>query len=196
MVHPMRSKLLCVAAAVITLAGCSNGYDCRTKSAHDKVLGILRDNFFNVIAKTNQPTLTGIAALAAVTGLVAEVSELTKEGSPPSFRVNSMPSRNPPSCPSTRSRKKAAIKSGGHMLVVQMSTSRRRSPANSAIRFSESMPTEKCRRTSMSTSRCSLTLAARMILWFEQNGDGRRIQAVFTACSACGEYVDEDAGLP
>jgi hypothetical protein len=84
MVHPMRSKLLCVAAAVITLAGCSNGYDCRTRSAHDKVLGILRDNFFNVIAKTNQPTLTGIAALAAVTGLVAEVSELTKEGSPPS----------------------------------------------------------------------------------------------------------------
>ena len=84
MVHPMRSKLLCVAAAVITLAGCSNGYDCRTKSANDKVLGILRDNFFNVIAKTNQPTLTGVAALAGVAGLVAEVSELTKEGSSPS----------------------------------------------------------------------------------------------------------------
>ena len=80
----MRSKLLCVAAAVIILAGCSSGYDCRTKSAHEKVLGILRDNFFNVIAKTNQPTLTGIAALAGVAGLVAEVSELTKEGGSPS----------------------------------------------------------------------------------------------------------------
>jgi hypothetical protein len=84
MEHRMRIKFLCAAAvAAMTLAGCSSGYDCRTKKAHEKVLSILRDNFFNVVAKTSQPTLTGIAALAGVAGLVAEVSELANEGSPP-----------------------------------------------------------------------------------------------------------------
>jgi hypothetical protein len=34
-----------------------------------------------------------------------------------------------------------------------------------------------------------------MILWFEQNGDAKRIRAVFTTYSARDEYFDENAGL-
>jgi hypothetical protein len=34
-----------------------------------------------------------------------------------------------------------------------------------------------------------------MILRFEQNGEGRRIRAVFTTSSARDEFVDEYAGL-
>ena len=79
----MRVNRFLAGAAAIALAGCSNGYDCRTKAVHEKVFKILNDNFFNVITRTNQPTLTGIAALAGVAGIVAEVSEFAKSGDAP-----------------------------------------------------------------------------------------------------------------
>ena len=53
-------------------------YDCRSKSVHDKLFSILRDNFFDVISRTNEPALSGLAAAAGFVGLIAGVAKIAK----------------------------------------------------------------------------------------------------------------------
>jgi hypothetical protein len=66
-------------AIALALSGCSAGYDCRSKAVHDKLFSILRDNFYDVLSKADDPSLRGIAAIAGVAGLVAGVAEMANQ---------------------------------------------------------------------------------------------------------------------
>ncbi len=70
--------LFLVAALAIALSSCAPRYDCRTKSVQDKLFAIMRDNFYGVLTKTDQPELKGLAALAGFVGLVAGVAEMAQ----------------------------------------------------------------------------------------------------------------------
>jgi hypothetical protein len=74
----MRSKGLFLVAVALALSSCAPRYDCRTKSVHDRLFAILRDNFYDVLSKTDQPELKGLAALAGFVGLVAGVAEMAQ----------------------------------------------------------------------------------------------------------------------
>ena len=76
----MRSaELYYVFAIALALSSCSANYDCRSKPVHDKLFSILRDNFYDVISKSDEPSLKGIATVAGLAGLVAGVAEITKQ---------------------------------------------------------------------------------------------------------------------
>jgi hypothetical protein len=76
----MRSaELYCVFAIALALSSCSANYDCRSKAVHDKLFSILRDNLYDVISKSDEPSLKGIATMAGLVGLVAGVAEMTKQ---------------------------------------------------------------------------------------------------------------------
>jgi hypothetical protein len=79
----MRSRGLSVILAfafafAFALASCAPRYDCRTKSVQDRLFVILRDNFYDVLSKTDQPELKGLAVLAGFVGLVAGVAEMAQ----------------------------------------------------------------------------------------------------------------------
>jgi hypothetical protein len=63
-------------AAALVLSSCAPHYDCRTKSVHDRLFSTLRDNFYDVLGKTNEPALKSLATLAGFVGLVAGVAEM------------------------------------------------------------------------------------------------------------------------
>jgi hypothetical protein len=65
-------------AFAFALASCAPRYDCRTKSVQDRLFVILRDNFYDVLSKTDQPELKGLAVLAGFVGLVAGVAEMAQ----------------------------------------------------------------------------------------------------------------------
>ncbi len=67
-----------ILAFALALASCAPRYDCRTKSVQDRLFVILRDNFYDVLSKTDQPELKGLAVLAGVVGLVAGVAEMAQ----------------------------------------------------------------------------------------------------------------------
>jgi len=75
----MRPMLTCAILA-LALTGCGESYDCKNKLVQDKVLATLKNNFFNVLGKSNQPAMQGISALAMVAGFAAEVSDLVDKG--------------------------------------------------------------------------------------------------------------------
>ncbi len=75
----MQSKRLILAAG-LALSSCAASYDCRSKPVHDKLFSVLRDNFYDVLAKTDEPGLRGLAALAGFVGLVAGVAEMAQPG--------------------------------------------------------------------------------------------------------------------
>ncbi len=75
MMRSMRSVLL---VAALALSSCAASYDCRSKPVHDKLFSILRDNFYDVLAKTDEPGLRGLATLAGFVGLVAGVAEMAQ----------------------------------------------------------------------------------------------------------------------
>jgi hypothetical protein len=75
----MRSIRLWSFAIALAFSGCSAGYDCRSKAVHDKLFSILRDNFYDVLGKADEPSLRGIAAVAGVAGFVAGVAEMANE---------------------------------------------------------------------------------------------------------------------
>jgi hypothetical protein len=75
----MRSRgLIVIVAFALALTSCAPRYDCRTKSVHDRLFTILRENFYGVLSKTDQPELKGLAALAGIVGLVAGVAEMAQ----------------------------------------------------------------------------------------------------------------------
>jgi len=74
----MRFGGSCVVAAALALSGCSQKYDCRAPAVQDKLFSNLRDNFFDVIGKTNEPALNGLAAVAGFAGLIAGVVKIAK----------------------------------------------------------------------------------------------------------------------
>jgi hypothetical protein len=74
----MRVRALVVAATALSVSACSSGYNCENKKVQDRVLAILRANFFNVLAGTNQPAFKAIAMMGGVAGLSAGISEIAK----------------------------------------------------------------------------------------------------------------------
>lgn len=77
----MRSAGLHFAALAITfaLSSCFANYDCRSKVVQEKLFTILRDNFYDVISKSDEPSMKDIAAVAGVAGFVAGVTEMAKQ---------------------------------------------------------------------------------------------------------------------
>ena len=75
----MRSMRLWLLAIAVALSGCSPTCDCRSKAVHDKLFSMLRDNFYDVLGKTDEPSLRGIAAIAGVAGLVAGVAQMADQ---------------------------------------------------------------------------------------------------------------------
>ena len=68
----MRSaELYYVFAIALALSSCSANYDCRSKPVHDKLFSILRDNFYDVISKSDEPSLKGIATVAGLDRMFA-----------------------------------------------------------------------------------------------------------------------------
>lgn len=68
----------CVVALSLALSACAPKYDCGSPSVRDKLFSSLRDNFFDVIGKTNEPALSELAAVAGFAGLIAGVVKMAK----------------------------------------------------------------------------------------------------------------------
>jgi hypothetical protein len=75
----MRTTQVYLFAIALALSGCSAGYDCRTKAVHEKLFSILRDNFYEVLRKSDEPGLKGLATMAGLLGLVAGVAEMADQ---------------------------------------------------------------------------------------------------------------------
>ena len=45
----MRAAQVYLFVVALALSGCSSGYDCRTKAFQDRLITILRDNFYEVL---------------------------------------------------------------------------------------------------------------------------------------------------
>jgi hypothetical protein len=76
---PMPSRGLFIGVAfALALSSCAPRYDCRTRSVQDRLFITLRDNFYDVLTRTDQPELKGLAALAGFVGLVAGVAEMAQ----------------------------------------------------------------------------------------------------------------------
>ena len=76
----MRSaELYYVFAIALALSSCSANYDCRSKPVHDKLFSILRDHFYDVISKSDEPSLKGIATVAGLAVCRTDVYSLIAE---------------------------------------------------------------------------------------------------------------------
>ena len=75
----MRAAQVYLFVVALALSGCSSGYDCRTKAVQDRLITILRDNFYDVLRKSDAPGLEGLTAMAAVAGLIAGVAEMADQ---------------------------------------------------------------------------------------------------------------------
>ena len=71
----MRAAQVYLFVVALALSGCSSGYDCRTKAVQDRLITILRDNFYDVLGKSDAPGLRGLAAMAGVAGLIAGLAD-------------------------------------------------------------------------------------------------------------------------
>jgi hypothetical protein len=75
----MRAGASFLFAAALALTSCAPAYDCRSKAVQERLFAILRDNFYDVSAKSDGPALRGVATLAGIAGLVAGVAEMAKQ---------------------------------------------------------------------------------------------------------------------
>jgi len=75
----MRAAQVYLFVVAVVLSSCSPSYDCRTKAVQDRLIAVLRDNFYDVLRKSDAPGLRGLAAMAGVAGLVAGMAEMADQ---------------------------------------------------------------------------------------------------------------------